>query len=203
MSDSDQLKKIGEGIASAFPQMVNKTRIAHGELALEVPANMIRQLVSKLRDDTRFGPFEQLTDICAVDFPGEDQRFNVIYHLLSLSRVRRLRLRVKIAESESIPSLVEIFPVANWFEREVFDMYGVAFVDHPDLRRLLTDYNFDGYPLRKDFPLTGHVEVRYDNDQKRVVYEPVQLNQDYRDFDFESPWEQDDSRMLRDAARDE
>jgi NADH-quinone oxidoreductase subunit C len=133
--------------------------------------------------------FEVLIDICGVDYPARSERFDVVYHLLSPRRNLRIRVKVTTDEDRPVPSLVDVFPAANWFEREAYDMYGILFSGHPDLRRILTDYGFEGYPLRKDFPLTGYVEVRYDDEQKRVVYEPVRLNQEFRSFDFESPWE--------------
>jgi NADH-quinone oxidoreductase subunit C len=133
--------------------------------------------------------FRQLTDIAGVDFPERENRFDIIYHFLSFKNNVRIRVKTEISENESIQSIIPIFPAANWFEREAFDMYGIQFTDHPDLRRILTDYGFEGYPLRKDFPLTGNVEVRYDEMEKKVIYEPVKLQQDYRNFDIQSPWE--------------
>ena len=133
--------------------------------------------------------FVNLTDICGVDYPSRDKRFEVVYHFLSPKQNMRIRVKLKADDETPVPSIVEVFPGAEWFEREIYDMYGVLFSGHPDLRRILTDYGFDGYPLRKDFPLTGYVEVRYDDEKKRVVYEPVRLNQEFRDFDFMSPWE--------------
>jgi NADH-quinone oxidoreductase subunit C len=133
--------------------------------------------------------FVQLVDICGADYPSREKRFDVVYHLLSLHRNQRIRVKIQTDEHTPVPSAVPVWPAANWFEREAFDMYGIQFSDHPDLRRILTDYGFSGYPLRKDFPLTGFVEVRYDDEQKKVVYEPVKLVQDFRKFDFMSPWE--------------
>ena len=133
--------------------------------------------------------FRQLTDIAGVDFPERQNRFDIVYHFLSFKNNARIRVKIEISENEAIQSITQIFPAANWFEREAFDMYGIQFTDHPDLRRILTDYGFEGYPLRKDFPLTGNVEVRYDEMEKKVIYEPVKLQQDYRDFDIQSPWE--------------
>ena len=133
--------------------------------------------------------FRQLTDIAGVDFPERQNRFDIVYHFLSFKNNARIRVKIEISENEDIQSITQIFPAANWFEREAFDMYGIQFTDHPDLRRILTDYGFEGYPLRKDFPLTGNVEVRYDEMEKKVIYEPVKLQQDYRDFDIQSPWE--------------
>ena len=141
-----------------------------------------------MRDDTQC-QFEQLIDICGVDYPERAKRFDVVYHLLSPRRNQRIRIKCETDADTPVPSVVDVFPAANWYEREAYDMYGILFSGHPDLRRILTDYGFQGFPLRKDFPLTGYVEVRYDDDQKRVVYEPVKLTQEFRSFDFESPWE--------------
>jgi NADH-quinone oxidoreductase subunit C len=155
-------------------------------LTLEAtPAEILRAL-SVLRDEYAF---RILVDICGVDWPERAKRFDVVYHLLSLTTNKRVRVKIAVKEDEPVASAVDIYPAANWFERETFDMYGIPFVDHPDLRRILTDYGFSGYPLRKDFPLTGFLELRYDDELKRVVYQPVQLVQEFRDFDFMSPWE--------------
>jgi NADH-quinone oxidoreductase subunit C len=169
------------------PALVS-SRAALGELTIEVDRNEILPTLEFLRDDAqcRFGC---LIDICGVDFPEREQRFDVVYHLLSPWQNRRLRVRVKTDEAIPVPSGVSIFPAANWYEREAYDLYGILFSGHPDLRRLLTDYGFEGHPLRKDFPLTGFVELRYDDELKRVVYEPVKLMQEFRSFDFLSPWE--------------
>jgi NADH-quinone oxidoreductase subunit C len=163
-------------------------KIAYGELTLSVPADSVIGLLQFLRDDLMCR-FVQLIDICGADYPNRAKRFDVVYHLLSLHRNQRIRVKVQVGEGETVPSAIAVWPAANWFEREAFDMYGIQFSDHPDLRRILTDYGFSGYPLRKDFPLTGFVEVRYDDEQKKVVYEPVKLVQDFRKFDFMSPWE--------------
>ena len=163
-----------------------QAQVAFGELTLVAERERIVEVLMALRD--RFG-FQQLLDVCGVDFPDREERFEVVYHLLSLTRNARLRVKVATDERQPVPSVVSVFPCADWFEREAFDMYGMLFSDHPDLRRLLTDYGFQGYPLRKDFPMTGYVEVRYDEEQKRVVYEPVKLTQEFRNFDFQSPWE--------------
>jgi NADH-quinone oxidoreductase subunit C len=160
----------------------------HGQLIAVVPADKIVPVLTRLRDDPAL-LFEQLIDVCGVDYPDRVQRFEVVYSLLSVSLNHRLRVKVATDEDTPVPSAVPVYPSANWFEREVWDMYGVFFADHPDLRRILTDYGFDGHPMRKDFPLTGYVELRYDPDQRRVVYEPVKLTQDFRTFDFTSPWE--------------
>jgi NADH-quinone oxidoreductase subunit C len=162
--------------------------IALGELTLVVAADDIGSVLTSLRDDKEC-QFEQLVDICGVDYPERARRFDVVYHLLSPRKNQRIRVKCEADEENPVPSIVELFPAANWYEREAYDMYGILFSGHPDLRRLLTDYGFRGHPLRKDFPLTGYVEVRYDDDQKRVVYEPVKLAQEFRSFDFESPWE--------------
>lgn len=163
-----------------------EAQVAYGELTLVAPRERIVEVLTALRD--RFG-FQQLVDLCGVDFPDREERFEVVYHLLSLTRNARLRVKVTTDEQAPVPSVIDVYPNANWFEREAFDMYGMLFSGHPDLRRLLTDYGFQGHPLRKDFPMTGYVEVRYDDEQKRVVYEPVKLTQEFRQFDFMSPWE--------------
>jgi NADH-quinone oxidoreductase subunit C len=163
-------------------------KIAHGELTITVPAAVIRRVLGFLRDDPNM-LFKELVDLCGVDYPERERRFDVVYHLLSLKHNQRIRVKVETDENTPVPSVVELYSTAGWFEREAWDMYGIYFADHPDLRRILTDYGFEGHPLRKDFPLTGHVELRYDDEQKRVVYEPVKLRQDFRTFDFLSPWE--------------
>lgn len=163
-----------------------EAQIAYGELTLVAPRDQIVEVLTTLRD--RFG-FQQLLDLCGVDYPDRRERFEVVYHLLSLTRNARLRVKVSTDEVQPVPSVISAYPAANWFEREAYDMYGMLFSGHPDLRRLLTDYGFEGHPLRKDFPMTGYVEVRYDEEQRRVVYEPVKLTQEFRTFDFLSPWE--------------
>ena len=182
------LTALGQKLSDALPGAIRAQHVAFGELTLEAESAEIVRLTSYLRDD-RSCEFKILVDICGVDWPQRSRRFDVVYHLLSLTKNMRIRIKVEVAENESIPSIVDVYPAANWFEREAFDMYGVVFSDHPDLRRILTDYGFSGYRLRKDFPLTGFVEVRYDDELKRVVYQPVQLVQEFRDFDFMSPWE--------------
>ena len=164
------------------------SKIAFGELTITVPAARILETLTKLRDDPAC-QFEVLIDICGVDYPQRQNRFDVVYHLLSARLNQRIRIKVETDEVTPVPSAIPVFPGANWYEREAYDMFGILFSGHPDLRRLLTDYGFEGYPLRKDFPLTGYKEVRYDDELKRVVYEPVKLTQDFRQFDFESPWE--------------
>ncbi len=159
-----------------------------GELTLVVAASALPEVIGHLRTDPKCR-FTTLIDITAVDWPAREKRFELVYHFLSMHLNQRIRVKADVGEDEIAPSIVELFPVANWLEREVFDMYGILFSGHPDLRRILTDYGFSGHPLRKDFPTTGYVEVRYDEEQKRVVYEPVKLTQEYRQFDFLSPWE--------------
>ena len=163
-----------------------EAQVAYGELTLVAPRERIVEVMTALRD--QFG-FQQLLDVCGVDYPDRAERFDVVYHLLSLTRNARVRVKVSTDEVQPVPSVISVYPSANWFEREAFDMYGMLFEGNPDMRRLLTDYGFEGHPLRKDFPMTGYVEVRYDEEQKRVVYEPVKLAQEYRNFDFLSPWE--------------
>jgi NADH-quinone oxidoreductase subunit C len=177
-----------EAVNAALGADLLASAVEHGQLIVTVPAERIVSVVTTLRDDPTF-LFEQLIDVCGVDYPDRPQRFEVVYALLSVSLNRRLRVKVATDEDTPVPSVVSVYPSANWFERETWDLYGVFFADHPDLRRILTDYGFDGHPLRKDFPLTGYVELRYDPDQRRVVYEPVKLTQDFRTFDFSSPWE--------------
>lgn len=161
---------------------------AFGETTITVAADQILDALRKLRDDPKC-QFEILIDLAGVDYPQRVQRFDVVYHLLSPRLNQRLRVKIAADEATQVPSAIPVFPNADWYEREAYDMYGILFAGHPDLRRLLTDYGFQGHPLRKDFPLTGYVEVRYDDEKKRVVYEPVKLTQDFRTFDFESPWE--------------
>ena len=163
-----------------------EAQVAFGELTLIAPRERIVEVLTSLRD--RFG-FQQLLDLCGVDYPDRRERFEVVYHLLSMTRNARVRVKVSTDEVKPVPTAVEVYPAAGWFEREAFDMYGMLFEGNPDMRRLLTDYGFEGHPLRKDFPMTGYVEVRYDEEQKRVVYEPVKLTQEFRQFDFLSPWE--------------
>ena len=162
--------------------------ISFGELSVVVSRDRIADVLTKLRDDAKC-QFEVLIDICGVDYPERADRFDVVYHLLSPRLNQRVRVKIETGETTPVPSVNDVFPAANWYEREAYDLYGIRFTGHPDLRRILTDYGFQGHPLRKDFPLTGYVEVRYDDDRKRVVYEPVKLTQEFRSFDFESPWE--------------
>jgi len=177
-----------DGIRAALPNAVLAAQVARDELVVTVRRETIVEVLIALRDDPRFA-YSQLIDICGVDYPEKAERFEIVYHLLSMTRNQRVRVKITASEDTPVPSVVTVHPCANWLEREVWDMYGVFFTDHPDLRRILTDYGFEGHPLRKDFPLTGYVEVRYDEDQKRVIYEPVKLTQDFRTFDFLSPWE--------------
>ncbi|HYM18913.1 MAG TPA: NADH-quinone oxidoreductase subunit C [Micropepsaceae bacterium] len=185
---ADTLQELAEHISAALSGTMKNSLIANGELTIVAESPEIVRGLTFLRDDPEC-EFKILIDICGVDFPQRAKRFDVVYHLLSISKNQRIRVKVETGEGEPVPSAVSIYPAANWFERETFDMYGIVFSDHPDLRRLLTDYGFSGYPLRKDFPLTGYVEVRWDDEEKRVVYEPVKLVQEFRDFDFLSPWE--------------
>lgn len=188
-AEQDQaLHELGAYIAGARPDDVIDTALALGELSIQVRADHIVDVMIFLRDDSNC-QFAMLVDVCGVDYPDRPKRFEVVYHLLSLRLNQRLRVRLVTDEETPVPSVTAVFSCANWFEREVWDLYGVLFSDHPDLRRILTDYGFEGHPMRKDFPLTGHVEVRYDSEQKRVVYEPVTLTQEFRGFDFMSPWE--------------
>jgi NADH-quinone oxidoreductase subunit C len=182
------LEELSSHVDAKLPGAVQERTIALSELTLVVaPVDIVRVLTA-LRDDAQC-LFEVLIDICGVDYPEREKRFDVVYHLLSPYLNQRIRVKCEADEDTAVPSAVEVFPAANWFEREAYDMYGILFSGHPDLRRLLTDYGFQGHPLRKDFPLTGYVEVRYDDAQKRVVYEPVKLTQEFRSFDFMSPWE--------------
>ncbi len=185
---SEALKELGAHIELKRPECVLAWDIAFDELTIDVTPTNIVEFVEFLRADATCR-FSTLVDITAVDYPERSKRFDVVYHFLSMFQNQRVRLRVAAREEDTVPSITSVHPSANWFEREVFDMFGIIFSDHPDLRRLLTDYGFRGHPLRKDFPTTGYTEVRYDEVQKRVVYEPVQLTQDYRQFDFMSPWE--------------
>jgi NADH-quinone oxidoreductase subunit C len=175
-------------IRASMTNAISDHAVAVGELTLQGNAEHIATVLTFLRDDPRCR-FTTLIDICGVDYPERGRRFDVVYHLLSMHLNHRIRIKVETDEETPVPSVAGIFPCADWFEREAFDMYGILFSGHPDLRRILTDYGFQGYPLRKDFPLSGHVEVRYDAEQQRVVYEPVKLTQAFRNFDFLSPWE--------------
>ncbi|MBV9860125.1 MAG: NADH-quinone oxidoreductase subunit C [Alphaproteobacteria bacterium] len=184
----DKLKALAEHVAAALPGAVSATAIRNGELTCTVARDALLRVLGFLRDDPKCR-FTILCDLCGVDYPDRPERFEVVYNLLSLWLNQRIRLKLTTDEEQPVPSAVGLFRCATWWEREAWDMYGILFADNPDLRRILTDYGFEGHPLRKDFPLTGFVELRYDEDQKRVVYEPVQLKQEFRNFDFLSPWE--------------
>mgnify|MGYP001388545307 CR=1 FL=1 len=188
MHDDDALVKLGGRILEALPGEVASYSVEHGELTVMTGAEGILKALSFLRDDSGCR-FKVLMDICGVDYPERALRFDVVYHLLSLQHNQRIRLKLQTSGEVPVPSATQIFPAAGWFEREAWDLYGIPFANHSDLRRILTDYGFEGHPLRKDFPLTGHVELRYDDEQKRVVYDPVSLTQEFRSFDFLSPWE--------------
>ena len=175
-------------VNSGLTTTVKISKINFGQLFIEIDIEALYSTILYLKTNNKCR-FKQLIDITAVDYPEKEKRFKLVYLLLSHENNLRILINIKIDEKTSVPSITKIFPSANWMEREVFDMYGISFKDHPDLRRILTDYGFKGYPLRKDFPLTGHTEVRYSEDKKKVIYEPVELDQEYRHFDFESPWE--------------
>jgi NADH-quinone oxidoreductase subunit C len=184
----ETLSELLAALEATLGPVLQGSRLVLGELSIEVAGPALPRVMTFLRDDPNM-LFKELIDITAVDYPERDQRFEVVYHLLSLHHNQRLRVKVRTDETTPVPSVSPVFRAASWFEREAWDMYGVLFSDHPDLRRILTDYGFEGHPLRKDFPLTGYVELRYDDEQKRVVQEPVKLRQDFRNFDFLSPWE--------------
>jgi NADH-quinone oxidoreductase subunit C len=181
-------ERLGETIAGALPGAVTGHAVTHGELTLTANAADIVKIATFLRDDERCR-FVCIIDVTAVDWPSREKRFDVVYHFLSPTKNARVRVKVETDEATPVPSLIDVFPGANWMERETYDLYGVLFSGHPDMRRILTDYGFQGHPLRKDFPLTGFVEVRWDDEQKRVVYDKVRLAQEFRNFDFLSPWE--------------
>ena len=182
------LKDLGDYLSGALVNLGVKAEVALGELMISVGPPALLRLLAFLRDDSQC-MFKELVDLCGVDYPSREKRFEVVYNLLSLKHNQRIRVKVAVAEGETVPSATGLYSAAGWFEREAWDLYGIYFADHPDLRRLLTDYGFEGHPLRKDFPLTGFVEPRYDDEQKRVIYEPVKLTQEFRRFDFLSPWE--------------
>ncbi|MQA65273.1 MAG: NADH-quinone oxidoreductase subunit C [Alphaproteobacteria bacterium] len=184
----DALRELGEYIRNLLGGDVLRVEVAIGELTVTVKGESIARVLAHLRDDSNCC-LNQLIDICGVDYPERENRFDVVYHLLSLRQNHRVRIKVEVGEGVPVPSVTGVFSAAGWFERETWDLYGILFSEHPDLRRILTDYGFEGHPMRKDFPLTGYVEVRYDDAQKRVVYEPVKLTQEFRTFDFLSPWE--------------
>jgi len=185
---SEALQELAALLQLKAADAVLSATVAHGELTVEVQLAHIESFAELLKTDPALR-FTTLVDITAIDHPERERRFDMVYHFLSMWQNHRIRVKVAVGEEDMVPSLVPVYPAANWFEREVFDMFGILFSGHPDLRRILTDYGFRGFPLRKDFPTTGYTEVRYDEAQKRVVYEPVKLVQEYRQFDFLSPWE--------------
>jgi NADH-quinone oxidoreductase subunit C len=197
-----KLAGLGEAIKTALPGAVIGHDIALDQLTIHVDATKIVEVVKHLRDDPTLR-FVSIIDITAVDYPSREKRFEVVYHFLSPVLNTRIRLKAEADETTQVPSIIDVFPGADWFEREAYDLYGVIFTGHPDMRRILTDYGFDGHPLRKDFPLTGFVEVRYDDQEKRVLYEPVRLSQEFRKFDFLSPWEGADYPLPGDEKRSE
>jgi len=199
--DNSALSELGETIAAALTSDVISTDVTHGELVIQARADNLPSVMKHLRDDQQC-LFKILIDITAVDWPERGQRFEVVYNLLSIKHNQRVRIKAAVAEDILVPSICGIYRAAGWFEREVWDMFGIMFSDHPDLRRILTDYGFEGHPLRKDFPTTGYVELRYDDEQKRVVYEPVSLPQEFRRFDFMSPWEGADYVLPGDEKAD-
>jgi NADH-quinone oxidoreductase subunit C len=185
---SAELQALSDHIASSLGEAIEDRAIAFGELTIVACREEIVQVATFLRDDPQCR-FVCFIDICGADYPAREKRFDVVYHFLAPHHNQRIRVKVETDEVTPVPSLVGIWPAANWYEREAYDLYGILFTGHPDLRRILTDYGFEGHPLRKDFPMTGYVEVRYDDGQGRVVYEPVKLSQEFRNFDFLSPWE--------------
>ena len=185
---SEALRELGEYITAGLREEVTGTEIALGELVVWIERGALVRALTFLRDDTNC-QFKCLMDICGVDYPEREERFEIVYNLLSLTHNQRVRVKLTSDADTPVPSATGVFSSAGWWEREAWDLFGIYFTDHPDLRRILTDYGFEGHPLRKDFPLTGYVEMRYDDEQKRVVYEPVELVQEFRNFDFMSPWE--------------
>lgn len=184
----ENLLDIGERAAGELGESLNAWHVNNGDLVLTATRDNLRKVIRFLRDDPAC-QFTCFIDLCGVDYPGRPERFEVVYHFLSPTQNARVRIKTTCADGDVVPSICDLFPGANWCEREAFDLYGIRFGDHPDLRRILTDYGFEGHPLRKDFPLTGHVEVRYSDAEKQVVYGPVKLTQEFRNFDYESPWE--------------
>jgi len=182
------LKELGKYVQDTLGDAVTGTTMRLGELSIEINRDDVLKIIKFLRDDVNC-QFLTLLDVCGVDYPEDDERFEIVYHMLSMTHNNRIRIKLRTDEDTPVASVTSLFSSANWWEREIWDLFGVAFIDHPDLRRILTDYGFEGHPLRKDFPLTGYVEVRYDDAQKRIVYEPVKLTQEFRSFDFLSPWE--------------
>lgn len=202
MATLENLEDLASTVADTLGDIGHESAIAHGELTITVGIEDIIATLTRLRDSMQ-ARFVSFIDLSGVDYPERDRRFDVVYHLLSPTLNQRLRVRVMTDEETPVPSATGVYPGANWFEREAYDLYGILFTGHPDLRRLLTDYGFEGHPLRKDFPLTGFVEVRYDDEAKRVVYESVSLRQEFRDFDFLSPWEGTDYVLPGDEKRSE
>ena len=186
MGDGPNLAPLTEQVTAVLGDRIAEQKLAYGELTLTVHRETVLDAIRLLHDELKF---ISIIDVCGVDYPDREERFEVVYHLLSPTRNERIRLKVVTDEDNPVPSITPIFPGADWFEREAYDLYGILFSGHPDLRRILTDYGFSGHPLRKDFPTTGYVEVRYDEERKRVVYEPVRLQQEFRQFDYLSPWE--------------
>ena len=186
--DHQALNDLEAHLDATLGDYIQSSTITHGELTLEVRVGALERIIKFLRDDSACH-FEMLIDICGVDYPEREPRFDMVYHLLSISNNMRIRVKAGVEEEAAVPSVSGLYSTAGWFEREVWDLLGIYITNHPDLRRLLTDYGFEGHPLRKDFPLTGYVELRYDDEQKRVVYVPVKLTQEFRSFDFMSPWE--------------
>ena len=197
---ADPLATLGAHITGSLGAAVVSHAVTHGELTLVVERDAIVDVVTFLRDDPACR-FACIVDVCGVDYPERERRFDVVYHLLSPHANQRIRVKLEADDVVPVPSIAAVFPGADWFERETYDLYGVLFSGHPDLRRILTDYGFDGYPMRKDFPTTGYVEVRYDEERKRVVYEPVKLAQEFRQFDYLSPWEGTDYVLPGDEKR--
>ncbi|MEO1019748.1 MAG: NADH-quinone oxidoreductase subunit C [Pseudomonadota bacterium] len=195
VTDLDGMQDVLATIEPVLGDDLIEHGVAHDELTLVVQRSAIVRVLAYLRDDPNLW-FKELVDICGVDYPDRTERFDVVYHLLSMHHNQRIRVKVRTDANTPVPTATEVFSSAGWFEREAWDLYGIMFEDHPDLRRILTDYGFEGHPLRKDFPLTGYVEVRYDDEQQRVVYEPVKLRQDFRSFDFLSPWEGGGGELL-------
>jgi NADH-quinone oxidoreductase subunit C len=198
----ENLQDIGQDVAAGLGNALQSWEVKNGELTVWTHRDNLIEVIKYLRDDPTCN-FCCIIDVCGVDYPARKERFEVVYHLLSPYQNSRIRVKTTTDAKTPVPSIVELFPGANWFEREAFDMYGILFSNHPDLRRILTDYGFEGHPLRKDFPLTGHVEVRYSDDEKRVVYEPVKLAQEYRNFDYLSPWEGGNYVLPGDEKADE
>ncbi len=195
------LQDLGSLIEAALPDAVTSFVIIGGELTVMAKRDSIVPVLTYLRDDVNC-QFKQLMDVCGVDYPADENRFEVVYHLISLPHNLRVRVKVRTNEDDAVPSVTKVFSSAGWFEREAWDLFGIYFSGHPDLRRILTDYGFEGHPLRKDFPLTGYVELRYDDEKKRVVYEPVKLTQEFRTFDFMSPWEGVQAQLPGDEKAD-